>query len=1294
MKQTPNYYDQNAAQYFAETVSVDMSALYSSFLESIPKGGQILDAGCGSGRDAKYFTECGFRVTAFDSSPQLARLAELHCGQSVTVRAFADVVEVAVYDGVWACASLLHVPAIEMPDSLAKLWAALKPGGTLYCSFKVGSGEREEKGRRFTDVDESQLATWFSALTAVINVKIWHTYDVRPGRSDSWLNGLIRRAPATADRLITGGDSNHFLPKLCAAISTASEIDLAVAFIKSTGLRLLLPDLHSALNGSQTLNDDSESGLIVPAARLRIITSDYLDVTDPDALRLLMLLQEQGAQVRVFESAGSSFHMKAYLFAWIGELGHLRGQAFIGSSNISRQALTDGLEWNYRIDYPGEAGFIEARSQFDEIFVHRRAKPLTDAWIDAYEARRIPPPRAIAPGSHELEPPPVPTTVQIEALAALMRTREDGFSRGLVVLATGLGKTWLAAFDSTQAGARRVLFVAHREEILNQAAETFLRIRPASRVGFFSGKQRDSQVDVLCASVQMLGRAVHLERFVPQHFDYIVIDEFHHAAASSYHRLLNYFAPSFLLGLTATPDRTDQSNILSLCDDNLVFTRNLFSGIECGLLAPFHYYGVFDESVDYREVPWRNGRFDPEQLSNKLATLSRARHALHTWQRHAQRKTLSFCVSIRHAEFMADYFCKQAIRAAAVYAGSTVSRGEALEQLANGKLQVIFSVDLFSEGVDLPAIDTVMMLRPTESKILFLQQLGRGLRKSPDKEKLVVLDFIGNHQSFLHKPQALMGQSMNHRQLAAYARAAEDLRLDLPDGCFINYDLQLIDFLKALDGEGISKDYQSLREGLGRRPTLSEFYRCGANIQQMRKQFGDWFALLKEMGDLTEAENVAVADHRKFLRELETTAMTKSFKMILLEAFQELEGWCKSPSLNLLAERSWQILQRRRPLLRDLPSEQLKLTNGSEPAWRTYWLSNPVYAWTGGNQKKPVANFFYVNEECFTPVFQVAEAIRVPFSSLVQEIVDYRLAAYEVRGSANVAAAVEFPVGHRTGTELPFFPNLKIACGHFKTARADCEEYRVLGGGYGHLDPARHFIARASGNSMNGGKQAIADGDFLLLELINPSSAGSITGSIMAIERQDESGDNQYLLRVVHKKKDGSYFLYANNPDYADLPITDDLQQQLRTFARFKAVLDPLDMAVGQQLMREQIPALFGAEFNPGNWNSGHVFLSDKKAHVLLVTINKQGKAHEHRYLDHWIDERTFHWQSQRETTPESKRGREIIEHESLGLTIHLFVRDNKLEHGKAAPFTYHGAVCYQRHTGSSPMSVVFELRS
>jgi len=673
--------------------------------------------------------------------------------------------------------------------------------------------------------------------------------------------------------------------------------------------------------------------------------------------------------------------------------------------------------------------------------------------------------------------------------------------------------------------------------------------------------------------------------------------------------------------------------------------------------------------------------------------MGRARHALRVWNQHKQIRTLGFCVSRAHADFMARYFQKNNIRAVAVHGDSEMSRGEALELLESGGLDVVFSVDLFNEGVDLPAIDTVLLLRPTESKVLFLQQIGRGLRKSNGKDRLVILDFVGNHQSFLHKPQALMGQSMNQRQLADFARKAEQNQLELPDGCFVNYDLEVIEFLKGLDQKGAEKDYQALKDTLGRRPTLTEYYHFGANIAQTRKQHGSWFGLLRDMGDLSEEEVALLLAHEGFLVEVEKTSMAKSFKMVLLEAFQALSGWEKGVGLPALAAESWRILKRRPRLFSEL-AESVRHLDGDAGEWQRYWKKNPVDHWTN---KTPAV--FHVADGQFAPAFQIEASLVTIFESMVQELVDYRLASYEARQGSKVEVDQQSNIVPMLleGTELPFFPTLKIACGHFRNSSVDAiedVEYRSLGNGYGRLNPEKHFIAKASGNSMNGGKNPIHDGDYLLLEQISSGTAGKISDTTLAIERLDEAGDTQYLLRTVRKSAQGEYILEAANPDYDDIVVTPELAEQFRTFARLKEVISPLEMARGQELLREDIPGLFGAEFNPGNWQSGHVFLKEAGAHILLVTLNKQGKAAQQRFVDYWVDGTTFHWQSQNSTTPENKRGRELINHQKLGLSVHLFVRENKLRNGKSAPFTYYGPVEYKSHTGSAPMSVLFGLIS
>jgi superfamily II DNA or RNA helicase/HKD family nuclease/SOS-response transcriptional repressor LexA len=956
--------------------------------------------------------------------------------------------------------------------------------------------------------------------------------------------------------LLTGGQGNQLLPALRRALTQATEIEIAVSFIRSTGLNLIFGDLEAALQSSNR------------QVRLTLLTSDYMHITDPKALRKLMLLSERGADVRVFETGTSdSFHLKAYIFVRSASGKLLSADAFVGSSNISAKALTDGLEWNYHLDFPNEADTLagqrieEVRQQFQHLLIQPQVRELDYEWIEAYQrryeqARKVVSIHTAKIDSSEPEPEvPLPRPHQTEALSALANTRQRGWQKGLVVLATGMGKTYLAAFDAAQLGANRVLFVAHREEILLQAEESFLAVLPNKRVGHYTGKQKQAEAELLFASVQTLGQSAHLERFSRDYFDYIVVDEFHHAAASSYQRLLDYFQPRFLLGLTATPDRTDGSDILRLCDHNLVYRRDLFDGITEQQLCPFSYYGIFDSEVNYEHIPWRNGRFDPDKLSTQLATRGRARHILKEWHSKAQQRTLAFCASRRHADYMAEAFKKAGIAAASIHTESDMTRSEALELLATGKLQVLFSVDLFNEGVDLPQIDTVMMLRPTESKILFLQQFGRGLRLSDGKEKLVVLDFVGNHHSFLNRPEMLFGSAFTskptRKQLVALAKNHEAL---LPDGCYVNYDLGFIEFLDSLITDKIELNYAKLKQRLKRRPSLTEFWQSGANLSLLRRNYGSWWEFLDEQGDASGAELQVLEMYVQWFRDLTITRLSKSYKLVLLKTLLDQHRITSAVSLQDLAGWAKQWFQEHSEWQADLPVSLQNLSIVTDKKWLSHWCKNPIKFWCTPEPGSEIAWFaqdgmqFY-----FQQGLEIADL--AAFCAMTEEILNWRLQQYAQAKLSSVHQPAPLTTPEplsESEVSLPFFPNIKIACGHFKTGHADVEEYLPAPAGFGKLSPERHFIARASGNSMNGGKNPIHDGDYLLLEQITPVSAGSISNQIMAIERQDAAGDNQYLLRKVLKNNDGSYTLRANNPDYEDL-IADD---SMVTFARLKGKVD------------------------------------------------------------------------------------------------------------------------------------------
>jgi superfamily II DNA or RNA helicase len=345
-----------------------------------------------------------------------------------------------------------------------------------------------------------------------------------------------------------------------------------------------------------------------------------------------------------------------------------------GQATISERFHPNGfnvvssIEWNYKVISRHErAGFSEITAGFESIFNSYQAVRADEAWICRYEARRLP---ADWRGAGVTEEPPapmmVPHSIQQKALEALEETRREGYSAGLVVLATGLGKTWLSAFDSDRAQFRRVLFVAHREEILNQAIDNFRRVRPNSSIGRMIGSQRDSSADLIFASVQTLGRIEHLKTFGSAYFDYIVIDEFHHAAATTYRRIIDYFEPKFLLGLTATPERMDGGDLLALCQENLVFDASVPDGISAGLLCAFQYWGIPDV-VDYDNIPWRNARFDPTELTAAVATEARAQNALEQFRKHGAQRCIAFCCSQRHANFMAEFFNARGVRSVAVH---------------------------------------------------------------------------------------------------------------------------------------------------------------------------------------------------------------------------------------------------------------------------------------------------------------------------------------------------------------------------------------------------------------------------------------------------------------------------------------------------------------------------------------------------------------------------------------------------------------------------------------------------
>lgn len=764
--------------------------------------------------------------------------------------------------------------------------------------------------------------------------------------------------------LISGGDDAlhaHLRP----LIDRSSSVDLSVSFLLTSGVRLVLPHLRDLLDRGGSL---------------RLLTGDYLDVTEPAALRLVADL-EGARQLFVFRASAIPFHPKAWMFGF----GDGTGALIVGSSNLSRSALTTGVEWNMRVfDQDGAAPLQAARLAFDALLARPEVALLDTAWIDAYEDRRLLP-RPVVTGAppEPVEGLPTPHEVQLEALAALNATRAKGYRAGMVVLATGLGKTFLAAFDS--ASAKRILFIAHREEILTQAIAAFRAVRPRARIGRYDGAERDSEADIVFASVQTLARVAHLGRFAADAFDYIVVDEFHHAAASTYRRIIDHFTPGFLLGLTATPDRSDGGDLLALCEENVVYECDLWSGIDRGLLSPFKYYGVPDP-VEYAQIPWRSGRFDEAALTAAVATQARAENALEQLALRGGKKAIGFCVSRRHADFMSEFAVSRGLRAVAVHSGeNSAPRASALKALDEGALDIVFAVDMFNEGVDVPSIDTVLMLRPTESPVIWLQQLGRGLRRSAEKTHLAVIDYIGNHRIFLTKVRTLLRAAAGDGALRLALERLVARSFEFPAGCEVTYDLEAIDILRSLlrqprDGDELIAFYRDFRERHGVRPTASEIEHAGFNPG--RTGHAGWIGFVSDMGDLTAEQAAVWAEHKAVLDEIETTRMTRSYKMLVLRAMIEAGGFPGRIAIADLVERMARQARRNPHIAADLsvdPEDNVAL--------RSVLLQQPLKILSD-------TPFFRLGPGTFETTFGGGEAL----ANLAGELVDWRLLRYFKRG--------------------------------------------------------------------------------------------------------------------------------------------------------------------------------------------------------------------------------------------------------------------------------------------------------
>jgi len=660
--------------------------------------------------------------------------------------------------------------------------------------------------------------------------------------------------PLNASDLLVNARGEHRIgAELVKELSSADQVDLLCSFLKWSGYNVL---------------QDAFKAFHARGGQLRVITTCYMGATD---VRALEALAELGEVKVSYDSRRTRLHAKAWLF-------HRRSgysTAYIGSSNMSSAALQDGLEWNVRISRAENPKILNKfQGAFDSYW--------EDGEFEAYlpgrdrqrfvEASAQEQNRAAGPLTYSLDVRPYP--FQLEILQRLRTEREvHGRWSNLVVAATGTGKTVMAGLDYRRVAREfgpptRLLFVAHRDEILEQSLVTFRAILKDGSFGEkWTGRYQPSQQDHLFASVQKLSN-VELSSIAPDHFDVVIIDEFHHAAAPTYARLLQHFRPRLLLGLTATPERADGRSVLEWFQGAAAVELRIWDALERGLLSPFQYFGLHD-NTDLRSVAFHQGRYDQAQLENVFdGNDARVRLILNQLEKHVaapeRMRALGFCVGVDHAKYMAHQF-RQAGLQAAVVLGETSEdeRQGAMRALRAGELQIIFTVDVFNEGVDLPEVDTLLLLRPTESATVFLQQLGRGLRLCEGKECLTVLDFIGMaRQDFRFDVlfRALLGGT--RRELAEQVEAGFPY---LPSGCSMQLDrvasrIVLENLRASVRGARAFLKQELL--AVGPQADLREFlHRSGAELGELYsgKEPG-WLALRRQVGysapDATEREAI------------------------------------------------------------------------------------------------------------------------------------------------------------------------------------------------------------------------------------------------------------------------------------------------------------------------------------------------------------------------------------------------------------------------------------------------------
>lgn len=610
-------------------------------------------------------------------------------------------------------------------------------------------------------------------------------------------------------------EGKKILSSIIHELNTCDKFWFSVAFVTTSGIAALL----------NTLMELEKRGL-----QGTVLVSQYLNFTQPEALKKLLKLKN----IKLKIVTNSNFHAKGYLFKK-GEFYNL----IVGSSNLTASALSSNKEWNLKISATYESKIINsALKEFESEF--ENAVNVDEKYLNKYEEiykkqyeNRL---ENIDQLAHSIENEPTPNNMQKDALQNLSKLRAQGKIKALLISATGTGKTYLSAFDVEKVNPNKFLFIVHRTNIAQKALDTFKSIfHDTKTMGMYSGNKRELDKDFIFSTIQTISRPEHLNQFDKKHFDYIVIDESHHAGADSYQHILNHFSPKFLLGMTATPERTDGLDIFSLFDHNIAYEIRLHKALDEDMLSPFHYYGITDISI--------NGEMLKENEDFSILTSDeRMKHIIEKTELYGCDngvvRGLIFCSSVNECSVLSEGFNQRGFNTVALDGSSSESvRNNAINNLEaefddDKRLDYIFTVDIFNEGIDIPKVNQVIMLRPTQSSIVFIQQLGRGLRKIKTKDYLTVIDFIGNYNNTYLIPIALYGDtSYNKDALRKLMSGGSSL---MPGSSTINFDSisrdKIFDAINSANMQlkkDLVNDYKLLKFKLGCIPMMLDFIEHG-----------------------------------------------------------------------------------------------------------------------------------------------------------------------------------------------------------------------------------------------------------------------------------------------------------------------------------------------------------------------------------------------------------------------------------------------------------------------------------